>query len=61
MSDFHIRKKDHRNKYNIDRSVVFKLGHIIYQTITKIESGLFESVTAKDLYSHSCLLVILYY
>lgn len=52
MSDFHLRLKEHRIQYKIDRSVVSKLGHINYQTITKIESGLFESVTAKDLLSY---------
>lgn len=52
MSDFHIRLKVHRNVYKIDRSTVCEKGHINYQTITKIESGLFESVTAKDLLSY---------
>lgn len=49
---FHIILKEHRQSYNLDRSVVEKMAHINYQTVTKIESGDLGSVSAKDLLAY---------
>lgn len=49
---FHIILKEHRNNYNLDRSIVSQKANINYQTITKIESGLFTQVKASDLLAY---------
>ncbi|QEN06428.1 XRE family transcriptional regulator (plasmid) [Thiospirochaeta perfilievii] len=52
MAEFFEILKEHRKSNNIDRSVVEKLAHINYQTITKIENGDFKSVNASDLLAY---------
>lgn len=50
--EFQTILKEHRNRYHLDRSVVSRKANINYQTITKIESGLFTQVKASDLLAY---------